>query len=274
MHTRILGYRCLLLAAVIGTSSVLSGCATTGVNRGDVNLISLQEEWQLGQQMEAQVAQQVRLVNDAQALSYLNQMGRALVAQTELRSLPWDFHIVQDPGINAFSIPGGHVYVNSGLIAATENASELAGVMAHEISHGVARHATEQITKQYGLSVGAGLLLGQNPNVLEQIVSQIVAGGAMAKFSRNDEREADRLGVQYMAGAGYDPHGMADMFRILLSKEQSQPGAVGKFFSTHPLTQERIQNVTQVVNTMNTRGLRTNDSGFASFRSRVAQYNR
>ncbi|HET6567491.1 MAG TPA: M48 family metallopeptidase [Rhodothermales bacterium] len=250
-------------------SSLFGGCATTGVNKGDVNLISLDEEWQLGQQMEAQVAQQVRLVNDPQALSYLNQIGQSIVNQTPLANLPWDFHIVQDPAINAFSIPGGHVYVNTGLIAAAQNASELAGVMAHEISHGVARHATEQITKQYGLSVAAGLLLGQNPNILEQIVSQIVAGGALAKFSRDDEREADQLGVRYMAGAGYDPHGMADMFRILLAKDQSQPSAVSQFFSTHPLTQERIQNVTQQANAMNTSGLRTNDSGFASFKSRV-----
>src|SRR6185436_4594212 len=91
---------------------------------------------------------------------------------------------------------GGHVYVNTGLIHAAENASQLAGVMAHEINHVVARHSTEQISRQYGLSVLASLVLGQNPNVLTEVAAQIVAGGALARFSREAEREADELGIQ------------------------------------------------------------------------------
>src|SRR6185503_13387117 len=101
----------------------------------------------------------------------------------------WEFHIVSDPEINAFNVPGGHVYVNTGLIMAADNTAELAGVMAHEISHGVARHGTERITKAYGLNLGLGQLLGQNPSLVKQLAAQIAAGGAVAKFSRDDERE-------------------------------------------------------------------------------------
>ncbi len=250
-------------------TGILAGCATSGVNRGDVNLISVQEEWRLGQQLEAEVARQMQLVNDPQALAYINQMGRAIVAQTEMRNLPWEFHIVRDPAINAFNIPGGHVYVNTGLIQAADNAAELAGVMAHEIAHGVARHGTERISRAYGLNIVASLVLGQNPSLVEQIVGQIVAGGAMAKFSRDDEREADRLGVRYMAAAGYNPMGMANMFEKLLSTRGRQPSRVSQFFSTHPLTEERIREVTRLASQINTAGLRMNDSGFATLKSRT-----
>lgn len=254
----------LLVAA-----GILAGCATSGVNRGDVNLVSLEEEWQLGQQLEAQLAQELQLVNDRQALAYLNQLGQSIVAQTDMRNLPWKFHIVRDPAINAFNIPGGHIYVNTGLIQAADNAAELAGVMAHEIAHGVSRHGTERISKAYGLNIGASILLGQNPGLVKQIVGQVLATGAMAKFSRSDEREADELGVRYMAAAGYNPLGMAQMFEKLLSTRKSQPSRVSQFFSTHPLTEDRIRDVTQMANRMNTSGLRMNDSGFATLKSRT-----
>src|SRR5690606_1570900 len=116
--------------------------------------------------------------------------------------LPWRFHVVQDDAINAFNIPGGVVYVNTGLIARAGSASELAVVLAHEISHGIARHGTERLTTQYGISIVAGLVLGQDPGLVEQIAAQIVATGAIARYSRGAEREADDLGVRYMAGAG------------------------------------------------------------------------
>ncbi len=100
-------------------------------------------------------------------------------AQTEMANRQWQFHVVADPEINAFNIPGGHVYVNSGLIARASNASELAGVLAHEITHGVSRHGTEQLSKQYGIAGVAGLVLGRNPGLVQQIAAQIVAQGAV-----------------------------------------------------------------------------------------------
>lgn len=218
------------------------GCGSGG-GAGDFNLISIEEEWQLGQQLAQDVARQVRFNNDPAINSYVQQMGQRIVAQSPdpFNRLPWDFHVVEDPSINAFAIPGGHVYVNTGLIRAAENASQLAGVMAHEINHVVARHSTEQISRQYGLSILASLVLGQNPNVLAEVATQIVAGGALARFSREAEREADELGIQAMYRAGYDPRGMAAMFRVLLAQQRSSPGRVEQFFSTHPTTEERIR---------------------------------
>lgn len=250
--------------------AILSGCATTGVNKGDVNLVSLEEEWQLGQQLEADLAKKLDLVNDKEVVGYVNKLGQSLVAGTELAGAPWRFHVVRDAEINAFNIPGGHVYVNTGLIAAADNASELAGVMGHEIAHGVARHGTEQLTKVYGLNFLAGAVLGQQPETYEKILAQILGSGAIAKFSRGAEEEADALGLRYVYAAGYDPEGMATLFEKLLARRQGSPGAVGQFFSTHPLTEERIRDTrARIAQLPSTQGLKRDEPGFQQVRRKV-----
>jgi len=263
--------RIQLFAVALVTSLALS-CGSGG-GAGNFNLISIEEEWQLGTQLSQDIARQVRFNNDPAVNEYVRSLGQRIVAQTPdpFNKLPWDFHVVDDPSINAFAIPGGHVYVNTGLIAAAENASELAGVMAHEISHVTARHTTEAISRQYGVSILAGLVLGQNPSQLSQIAAQIVAGGAMARFSRDDEREADELGIQAMYKAGYDPRGMAAMFRVLLAHAQSNPSRVEQFFSTHPTTEERIRDAERRANDLAQRAdLITDEPQFQSVRNRVA----
>jgi len=248
----------------------LAGCASSGVNKGDFNIVSQQEEWQLGTQLAADIAKQLPLLRDSSARAYLNQMGQRLVNKTELASAPWNFEIVDATDVNAFSIPGGRVYVNRGLIAAADTEAELAGVLAHEISHVVARHATEQLSTQYGLGIVAGLVLGQNPAVYQQILAQVIGGGALARFSRANESEADELGVRSMAAAGYDPRGMASMFQELLGREKSQPSAVARFFASHPLTTERIEEVNKQIAKMPRSGNLINDrQSYQDFRRRA-----
>jgi beta-barrel assembly-enhancing protease len=233
----------LCSALVFALLTLLLSCSTSGVNQGDFNILSTEEEWQLGERLEQDLGKELQLVNDRAAVDYVTQVGQRIVQQTELAQLPWEFHIVRDPAVNAFNIPGGKVFVNTGLIEIAGNVSELAGVMAHEIAHGVARHGSEQLTKSYGLNILASLALGQNPSVYEGILAQVVGGGALAKFSRDAEREADSLGIRYMHQAGYAPEGMAGMFEKLLAQRQRQPGQVEQFFSTHPLTETRIAEV-------------------------------
>jgi predicted Zn-dependent protease len=241
------------------------GCGGSG---GDFNLISVQEEWQLGEQLSQDIARQVRLNNDPQLNAYVTQLGQRIIARTPMANMPWKFHVVDDPAINAFAIPGGHVYVNTGLIANAGTASELAGVMAHEISHVIARHSTEQMSRQYGLSIVAGLVLGQNPGALSEIAAQIVAGGALARFSREAEREADELGIRFMADAGYNPAGMAAMFRTLMAQQQRQPSSVEQFFSTHPTTEERVRDAENRAQQIGNRGV-TDEPEFQSIKRRV-----
>jgi len=264
----------LALCAALGAASLLASCATSGINQGQFNLISRDEEWQAGQQLERELATKLKLVNDPTAVAYVTQIGRRIVAQTELADAPWTFHIVADPQINAFNIPGGHVYVNTGLIMKAGDAAELAGVMAHEIGHGVARHSTEQMSKMYGVDLGAGLLLGQHAPAMEQLAAQIAETGLAARFSRADEREADQLGVQYMYRAGYDPKGMGRMFQKLLNERKRRPGSVEQFFATHPLEEDRIAQVSRQIHNLPPRStMLANDGRLSTIQQRMRRYN-
>ncbi len=258
--------------AVVLASLLAAGCGSTG-GAGDFNLISIEEEWQLGNQLSQDVEKQVRLNNDPAVNAYVREMGQKIVAQAAppFNQLPWNFHVVQDESINAFAIPGGHVYVNSGLIEKAPNVAAFTGALAHEISHGVARHSTEQLSRAYGLEAIGGAVLGQNPAVYEQILASILAQGAMARFSRSAESEADRLGAAYMYKAGYDPQGMVQMFQTLLAERKSRPGSVERFFASHPLTEDRIREVQKEISGFpNTGNLIASDPRFEQLQDRFS----
>lgn len=254
-----------LVTFALAASLSVAGCVP------GFNLVSEDEEWQMGRELERDINQQVALVDDAALQEYVRNMGQRIVAQTPMANRSWRFYVIRDQQVNAFNAPGGLVYINSGLIARAGNASELAGVLAHEISHGVARHGTQRLSQVYGLNVAAAIVLGGDPGLVQQIAAQLVAGGAVAAFSRDMEREADRLGVRYMAAAGYNPEGMATMFERLIEEQQRQPSAVEQFFSTHPLTTERIRDVRAQARNVPQRNLITNDGQFASMRQRAAR---
>lgn len=242
---------------------LFTGCATLG----GANYYSIEQEWQFGQQIEAQLRSQLPITNDATLTRYVNGMGQAMVNQTNMGRLPWRFYVVRDESINAFNVPGGLVYVHTGLIAQSGSAAELAGAIAHEIGHGVARHGTQRLSAANELNTVAGAVLGQNPNAAATVAAQIAAQGTFASFSRRDEREADRLGIQIMAGAGYDPAGLANLLGRLAQQERG--GGIA-FFRTHPLSSERVQNVRRDAQAVSRRGLRLDDSQFASVRRRAA----
>src|SRR5438128_7401793 len=180
------------LVFVVPILLIATGCGSGGL--GGTGSVSLDDEWRLGNQLAAQVEQQSQLVRDPQALAYIRMVGERIHAVTPLANRPFDFEIINDPSVNAFSIPGGHVYLNTGLIAHADKVDELAAVLAHEISHVVARHALKQVEQQQEIAAIGSILLGQSPNVLAQLAAQILAGGAMARFSRSDENQADDMG--------------------------------------------------------------------------------
>jgi predicted Zn-dependent protease len=263
-------HRALALAAVL-MALPLAGCASSGVNKGQFNLISVDEEWQLGDRLAGDLSRQLRLVDDPSAQSYIESIGRRIAAQTEMANLPWHFHLVADPEVNAFTIPGGHVYVNTGLIAKAPNVAAFTGALAHEISHVVARHSTEQLSRAYGIEAIGGAVLGRNPAVYEQILASIVAQGALARFSRAAENEADRLGAAYMYKGGYDPRGMVQMFQTLLAERRSRPGSVERFFASHPLTEDRIREVQKEISAFPSAGnLIASDPRFDQLQDRLS----
>lgn len=254
-------------------AATLAGCAGAGINKGDLSLISIDEEWQLGDQLAGDIAREKRLLRDPAIEEYVTRMGRTILAQatgdTPVASRPWTFHVIEDETLNAFNIPGGHVYLHSGLVAASGDYAELMGVMAHEVAHGLARHGVENLTKQYGISIVISLVLGQDPAAYQEILAQILAGGAIMKFSRGAESEADRLGVGYLYRAGIDPAGLADFFEKLLEVRGSRPGAIEQFFSSHPLTEDRIANVNALAASQPPKALTRTEPGFDAFKQAV-----
>jgi predicted Zn-dependent protease len=249
----------VLAVAVLGAGS----CATLG----GVNYVSLDEEWQLGRQLEADLNRRLNIVNDATLQRYVNDMGQRMVRQTNMANRPWRFYVVRDNSINAFNVPGGLVYVHTGLLARSRTAAEFAGALAHEIGHGVARHGTQRYSQAQEANMVAGVVLGSNPRTITQIGAQVAAAGVFANFSRADEREADQMAVQIMAATGYDPEGLARLLEQLM-----QQGGGGGFFSSHPNPAERVQNVRTFARSYSRNGLRMDDTGFTAARSRAAQY--
>jgi predicted Zn-dependent protease len=257
--------------AVVLVGALAAGCGSGGLGATGSS-VSLDQEWQLGNQMAAQVAQQMQLSNDATAKAYLTSVGERIHATTPIADRPFTFDIVNDPAVNAFSLPGGHIYINSGLIAQADKADELAGVVAHEISHVVARHVIKQVETQQEIGAIGSILLGQNPGALQQLLAQVIAGGAMARFSRADEKEADDLGLQFMSKAGYDPHGMLDMFQKLLSLEKGGNSSVSRFFADHPGTQDRIDDISSRIAKMgNPSGIVDDPAYHSNLKDRVAR---
>ena len=202
---------------------------------------SKEKEAAIGRQLAAEVEQQSKLVDDPVITEYINRVGQNLVLHSDAK-VPFTIKVIQDDSVNAFALPGGYFYVNTGLIMAADNEDELAGAMAHEIGHVAARHAMENQGKGAFINYAAiaGIIFG-GPIVspILQNGGGIFAGLASLKFSRGAEEEADRLGVQYLYASGYDPLAMSTMFEKLDSMNKKKPGSMAKLFATHPQPVDR-----------------------------------
>ncbi|MFN0150525.1 MAG: M48 family metalloprotease [bacterium] len=215
----------------------VAGCA--GLSQ--VNIISTEDEIAMGAQFAKEIESgEIKLWRDPEVQAYIDSLGQVLARHSDRTDIPYIIKVVDTDEVNAFAIPGGYLYVNRGLISTAENESELAGVMGHEIGHIVGRHSAKQITRQYGLSVISGILLGSDPSAVAQITSGLVGNGALLKYGRDAELEADSFGIMETYRAGIDPNGMATFFEKLLGLRESQPSGLEKLFSTHPPTAERI----------------------------------
>ncbi len=211
------------------------------------NLFSKEQDIQMGQDFARQVEQQYHVVADKTLTSYINRIGMRLVERGGLEKYPFSFKVVQDDSINAFALPGGPMYVHTGLIKAADNEAQLAGVLAHELAHVVLRHGTNQATKANatqliamlgGAFLGSGSLAGQ----LTQMGIGLGANSVLLRFSRGAESDADLLGSHVMAKAGYNPIEMARFFEKLQAESGKRSG-VAEFFSSHPNPGNRVKNV-------------------------------
>ena len=234
----------LLASALVMCVPFVARAQTKAATPG-FNLFSVQQDIEIGRQSAAQAERQLRLLNDRNVDRYLNQIIGKLAAQAPGARYPYAIKAVNDSAINAFSLPGGPMYVNRGLFEAARSEAELAGVLAHEMSHVALRHATHQASKAYLGQAGLGILgglLGKNGANTSQIVNAVGGLGLNAvflKFSRDAEYQADQLGAEVMAKAGYNPVAMANFFELLRSEQGRDPGKLERFFSDHPPAADR-----------------------------------
>ena len=215
------------------------------INGGFIGKISggTEKEVRQGREAAAEVDRQAKFVDDPVITEYVNRVGQNIVLHSDAK-VPFTIKVIDSDEVNAFALPGGFFYVNKGLLLAADNEAELAGVMAHEIAHVAARHAVENQAKMGLLeyaALGASIFLGGIPGMIYQNTAGIGLLGIFMKFSRGAEEEADKLGVQYMYAAGYDPGAMATMFEKLEAKNKKKPGFISKAFATHPAPPDRRQ---------------------------------
>jgi beta-barrel assembly-enhancing protease len=249
---------------VVGAVAVLAACG-----------VSTQQEVELGTQYAQQINAQLPIVSDPELNRYINVLGDSIAKLSDERNLEWRFYIVDSREVNAFAVPGGFIYVNRGLIERSRNLSMLAGVLGHEIGHVIERHSVEQMQKMQQAQLGVGLACVLTRICQNQATGALIdiAGSAVfAKFSRDDEREADQVGIQYVTRAGIDPRGIPAMFRVLLDERNRQSSAVDGWFSTHPLEEERIQETEAVIKQIDVailETLTTDSQNYQEFKRRV-----
>ncbi len=209
-----------------------------------ITLVSVEDEIAIGRQANTQVRKQVPEMRDEQTIAYVRAIGQRLVRQAPGPKYPYSFSAADYREINAFALPGGPIWIHRGVLHSATNESQVAGVLAHEIAHIAQRHAADQLTNATLTNLGLSLLgsvLGNSGGAgAAQIAAGFLANGVFLKFSRDDEREADRVGLDILRRAGWDGRGMVELFEILRRESARNPGSVEVFFSSHPSPQDRI----------------------------------
>lgn len=218
------------------------------INKGNLSFYSIDREVALGRQMAGEVDRRTPLITDPIVNEYVNRVAQNLVLHSDAK-VPFVIKVIDANEVNAFALPGGFLYVNRGLLEAADNEAEVAGVMAHEIAHVAARHGIEQASKGELLQWGSLplIFLGGWGGYIIQQVAGVALPLTFLKFSRGAEKEADRLGAQYMWASGYDPNALITFFEKLQAQEKRKPGTLEKVFSTHPMTGDRITEVRDLI---------------------------
>jgi predicted Zn-dependent protease len=240
--------RNVVVIVVVAATAV--GCATNpATGKREFSLMSEDQEIQIGQSQDAEVRKEMGVYSDRTLQQYVSDIGLRLAQVSERPNLPWHFTIVDVPAINAFALPGGYIYITRGIMPFLQDEAQLAGVLGHEIGHVTARHASQQYSRATGAQLG--LILGSIFVPATRPFAQLGESGLgllMLKYSRDDEAQADSLGVKYVARAGWDPDGIPQMLTTLgRIEEASDNKGVPNWLQTHPAAEDRVQRVQAAV---------------------------
>ncbi len=241
-------------APLLAAGAVIAGCVRNpATGKSELMLVSESQEIQMGQQSDSQVVASIGLYPNPSLQAYVQGLGTKLAATSERPKLPWTFRVVDDPAVNAFAIPGGFVYVTRGILAHMTNEAELATVMGHEIGHVTARHTAHQMSREQLASLGLaiGSIASSQVAKYAGVASQAL-GVLFLKFSRDNENQADELGVRYSSRGNYDSREMVNVMQMLDKIEAQSGGRLPEWLATHPNPGNRIEHITAVISRMQT----------------------
>ena len=264
-------------AAFLASLLLLAGLARAAKEiKPGWNLFTPQQDVELGKQAAAEIEKQVPIVDDKELTNYVARIGKKLADASPAPDYPYTFKVVAEPSINAFALPGGPIYMHTGLISAADNEAQVAGVLAHEVAHVALRHSTNQASKQYAFQIPVALAagaLGNKGGVLGMISQLGISFGlnsVFMKYSRDAEKDADLIGTRIMSSVGYDPVQMARFFEKLEAETGGRSGS--QFFSDHPNPGNRVNYVQEEIRGLPKRSYTAgNQSEFNSMKSRVAK---
>jgi predicted Zn-dependent protease len=252
-------------AAAVAALPVLAACATNpATGKSELMLVSEEQEIQMGREADRDVGASIGLYPDQDLQAYVERIGRALAADSERPKLPWTFRVVDDPAVNAFALPGGFIYVTRGILAHLDSEAELASVLGHEIGHVTARHSASQISKAQFATLGLGLGMVLKPELARfGDLAQTGLSLMFLKFGRDDEREADGLGLRYATRENYQPKEMIEVFHLLDSVgAASCSERLPQWLYTHPNPGDRAQRIEEQIRETRARGEVVNQKGY------------
>lgn len=265
---RDIGTHSMMCMLLVVSSLLLTGCGTFfGRAAADV-LIPVDEEVRLGREVKREIHAGLTFSNDAEVVRYVENLGAQILRHVDNapRGIEFEFHVVDDAEtINAFAIPGGGIYVYTGLMLAMDNEAELVAVLSHEIAHVTRRHIAQRLVAAYGAQAISQAALGQNPGLIGSLASAVIGQGFLLRYSRDQERDADEIGFEYMVSANYNPEAFVTFFRKLERAGPSPPTLI----SSHPPPSARVEYLTAMIRALPQRPTRLEAERFLQIRSRL-----
>jgi predicted Zn-dependent protease len=244
--------RLTLTLAMVSMIFAATACSTNPVSgERELSLISREQEIAMGREAAPQFEEEFDgLVEDSTLQSYVGRIGQQVAMVSDRADIPYEFGLLRSDVPNAFALPGGKIYVTAGLFRAMNNERQLAGVLAHEVGHVAAKHSVQQIQQQMGMAAlleVAAAVIGGGTGEKAKAAGTIAANMAILKYSRDDEYQADKLGIEYTARAGINPYGVVELLKVLQNMHEKEPGKFGEMFQTHPLTSNRIEDAVEYI---------------------------